>query len=192
MLQPPTAFETLIVSEVDIPAFRDKRLGSYAGNINAGQPIRVLLVDKDLFFVQANVGGEAREVWVERSRFGPLPEKLRQEIAARDVRRDSATQLIAEEIVAVGMTTAEVEAAVGAPDKVSREATAEGETLVWEYKSWPRLRPALGGGAVGVRPPGGGWRLNPFGGVGVVVDEREILKRIEFQNGIVTKVVDVE
>ena len=77
--------------------------------------------------------------WVNPRDIDGPPANLLENLKKMIERRDQVDKLIAGKLVALGMTTDEVNESRGEPTKRSNRVTAEGRTDTWEYIEYEKI-----------------------------------------------------
>ena len=117
------------------PAYFDTAQSRYAGTLRFPQTVQVEGLDTNAGFLRMR--GNAQQggivAWVNPQFLEPLPENFVENLAKAEKRRVEVEALISRNEVAIGMTSTEVAASLGKPQKKTNRADKSGTQQVWEF-----------------------------------------------------------
>lgn len=111
----------------------------YLGTLRAGQDVTLLAISDRAYRVRGNAQQGQIAGWAGVGFFKKLDPEFVANLKKAAERQAIIEDLIAKEQVALGMTGAEVVAALGEPTKRSSKLTAEGKTDTLEYITYDRV-----------------------------------------------------
>ncbi len=130
--QPPLHLK--VSRQASITSLRDSK--KVIAQVLPGQTVEVVELGETQYSVKARTATAHAEGWIAADAMEAPPielqEKLRQRRAQAEERRD----LIERHEVAVGMTSAEVRASLGKPDRTTRSRTRLGDEEQWFYVNY--------------------------------------------------------
>lgn len=126
-----------IVAEA--PVYANLKGERWMGNLLANQTAVLLAVSDKAYRVRAKAKQGQVAGWIAKSSVEGLPEEFEENLRHYHERYLIVSELIQKRQIALGMTVAEVAAAIGPPDKRDSKLTAEGRTDKLEYISYKRV-----------------------------------------------------
>lgn len=134
------------------PAYFDLSGTRYVGTLRVPQVVEVQAISDRAYRVKGLAQQGQILGWVSLQALEPIPEETIELLKKSEERRVKVAALIANNEVAIGMTTDEVVQSIGKPQKkTSRTAKGEGVRQVWDYVKYasiPQSTNVVGPGGV--------------------------------------------
>ena len=125
-LEDATEREMRAITTAESPVFSDLKGQRRLGVIPANRSVTVVAITRTAMRVRGRALHDNVVGWIARSSATPLDEKLVSQIRAASERRQAVDALIFKKEIAIGMTTSEVEAALGQPSERNSRVDAQG------------------------------------------------------------------
>jgi len=155
---------------------------SLLGHVPAGQVVTVLGMGSGQYYISTRIATGPARGWIRSDACEAPSEKVMADINQRREQTVKHKELIERHEVAIDMSTDEVRASLGKPDKVTRTVIAEGKEEIWSYVTY-RYLPHYNT----FRDPYGQWQQT-------VIYQRQPIghKTIVCRNGLVFLIEDHE
>ncbi len=109
------------------------------GYLTPGQEVEIFGLGETQYYVAARIATGDAKGWVDAEALEPPPEELLAKLHARREKARAHREAIERHEVTAAMTTAEVQASLGKPERISRRHTKEGEEEQWFYTLYKYL-----------------------------------------------------
>jgi hypothetical protein len=123
----------------DATIYFNASLDRYLGVLKKGQVVEVLAVKDRVYRVRGRAQQGQVAGWVENRHLEKLDDKFLADLKANADRQAEVQVLIANNEVAINMTTEEVKASLGKPGKKTARLDATGREEIWEYVRYERV-----------------------------------------------------
>jgi hypothetical protein len=123
----------------DAPIYYGSSLGRYLGTLRKGQSVELQAIADHAYRVRGRAQQGQVAGWVEPGFLTPLKEEFVEKLKKNAARRAEVQELIARNEVAINMTSEEVLASLGKPQKQSARLDAAGRQETWEYLRYERV-----------------------------------------------------
>ncbi len=131
--------EVAIRITANAPVYANLKGDRWLGNLVPNQDAVLLAVSERAFRVRARAKQGQVAGWVSKAAVGGLPEDFEEKLRKYHERHLVVSELIRNKQVALGMTSGEVVAALGPPDKRHSVVTGEGRYDTLEFISYRRV-----------------------------------------------------
>jgi len=131
------ALELKVLQRTPLAFTRDPN--SVIAHLAAGQRVRLLGIGEKYHYVLAQIVTGPARGWLDASVLEALPEELRADLQKRRERRLANRALIERHEVALEMTSQEVLASLGKPDRKAQSHTSRGDEEQWYYVAYKLL-----------------------------------------------------
>lgn len=120
------------------PAYSNLSAQTWLGNVFANQNAVLLAVSDRAYRIRARAKQGQIAGWVSKAIISGIPEGFEEKLVLYHQRYEMVKKLIDNEQVALGMTTDEVIASIGPPDKKTSQLDAGGRKDTFEFISYTR------------------------------------------------------
>lgn len=135
-LEDATDKEIRVTTISEAQVFSNLRGERRLGVIPVGRKVVIVAVSNTALRVRGRALHDNVVGWIARSAATPIDEKLVAQLRAAGDRRQAVEELIAKKEIAVGMTTEEVEAALGPPSERNSRVDAQGRRESLDYVTY--------------------------------------------------------
>ncbi len=135
-LEDATDREIRLTTITEAPVFSNLRGERRLGVIPLGRSVTVVAVSNTALRVRGRALHDNVVGWIARTAATPLDEKFVAQLRAASERRKTVDALIAKKEIAIGMTPAEVEAALGPPSERNSRVDAQGRRDSLDYVTY--------------------------------------------------------
>lgn len=155
----------------------------YVGTLRVPQVVEVQAIAKKAYRIRGKAQQGQILGWVNPAYLQEIPKETLDRLEASEERRQKVEALIAQKEIAIGMTTDEVFASIGKPEKkTTKQKRDEAVTEIWEYvkyESIPKYTNVIGPNGVAtiattyVKTPVGRMTVNFSDGLVEAIDQSE-------------------
>jgi hypothetical protein len=168
----------------DAAVFTDKNGKNKLGILKADQTVILEAMTEKAYKVRGQGEKNGISGWVGPSAFSSKDPNFVENLKKLHARQIEVEALIAEKLVAIGMTPDEVSRARGNPTKTSVKQTEKGQTGRWEYVDFEQVEHY-------------NYRRDPISGqvfrqLSYVTQEEKNKTVVEFENGLVSSLEESE
>ena len=135
-LEDATDKEIRLTTTAEAPVFSNLRGERRLGFIPAGRSVTIVAVSNTALRVRGRAIHDNVVGWIARTAATPIDETFVAQLRAAGARRQAVDALIVKKEIAVGMTPAEVEAALGPPSERNSRVDAQGRRESLDYVTY--------------------------------------------------------
>jgi hypothetical protein len=179
---PDKQIELMIIKEA--PVFSDVDGKNKLGTIQANQKVKIEAITDKAYKVRGKGTRDGIAGWVGPWAFASKDPQFVENLKKFYTRQLEVNKIIAENDVAMGMTTDEVALSLGQPTRSTVRQTAEGKSGAWEFIQYEEQK-----NYTTVRDPVTGNIYRQLVSVTQVAKSKRV---VEFTNGVVSAVEDSE